>query len=75
MEDQSGEQKFLVQYPNYQIVASSSSRNKNYSDKEINEMVTLKMNGFKDKEIANTLARSYWSVVNKLRELRNGGIL
>ncbi|MDX8343218.1 DNA endonuclease [Rossellomorea sp. YZS02] len=69
------EQKFLVQYPNYQIIASSSSRNKNYSDKEINEMISLKKKGFKDQEIANTLARSYWSVVYKLRELRNGGVL
>ena len=69
------EQKFIVQYPNYQIVASSSSRNKNYSDKEINEMISLKKNGFKDQEIANVLARSYWSVVYKLRELRKGGIL
>jgi hypothetical protein len=65
------EQRFLVQYPNYQIIASSSSRHQNYSDKEVNDMISLKKKGFKDQEIANTLARSYWSVVYKLRELRN----
>jgi hypothetical protein len=69
------EQKFLVQYPNYQILTSSSSRFKNYTVEEIRELIFLKKSGVTDEVIAETLSRSYWSVVYKLRELRSEGLL
>jgi hypothetical protein len=62
--------KWSTIYPEYEIVVSSSNRWKNYTDGEINKLVFLKKSGLTDKEIATLLGRSYWSVVNKLSELR-----
>jgi LAGLIDADG DNA endonuclease family len=69
------EQKFLEQYPNYQIIASSSNRFKNYTAEELRKIIFLKKSGVNDIEIANTLGRSYWSVISKLRELRSKGLI
>lgn len=69
------EQKFLEQYPNYQVISSCTNRFKNYTAEEVGKMIFLKKNGVKDIEIAKTLCRSYWSVVYKLRELRRERLL
>ncbi|WP_299743065.1 DNA endonuclease [uncultured Rossellomorea sp.] len=69
------EQELLKQFPNYQIVPSSSSRFKNYTEDEVRKIILLKRSGVKDKDIAKSLCRSYWSVVYKIRELRLEGIL
>ncbi|UJL45681.1 hypothetical protein KFZ58_14980 [Virgibacillus sp. NKC19-16] len=41
-----------------------------YSDDEVQEIIQLKQCGYTDKEIANLIGRSYWSVVYKLSELK-----
>lgn len=58
-------------YPGYDIIASSSERNKPYSHMEIEQLIRLKSEGMTDKEIASLLNRSYWSVVYKWRDLKN----
>ncbi|WP_413300381.1 DNA endonuclease [Bacillus sp. 1P10SD] len=63
-------EKWKLKLPDYKLVVSSSDRWKNYSSYEIKRLVVLKKEGHLDKEIANLLGRSYWSVVYKLRELR-----
>lgn len=58
------------QYPDYEIIRSSSDRNKLYSSKEIALLKTLKKQGFTDKQIAQKLNRTYWSVVYKWADLK-----
>ena len=63
-------EKWKKKYPHYDIATSSSERYKNYSEEEIQTIIQMKRNGFTDKEIAQAIHRTYWSVVYKLRELR-----
>jgi LAGLIDADG DNA endonuclease family len=67
--------KFYESHKSYEIVASSPDRFKNYSNEEIEEIISLKKKGLKDKEIAVAVNRSYWSIVYKLRDLRTAGLL
>lgn len=67
--------KLKKQYPDYQVIATSSDRQKNYSQDEINRIIMLKNNKVCDQEIALELNRSYWSIVYKLSELRKKGHL
>lgn len=62
--------KWKEKYQNYEIIVSSSERSKPYSAKEIETMIQMKRQGATDQEIANTIQRTYWSVVYKLSELR-----
>jgi hypothetical protein len=62
-------------FPQYDVIASSSERFKNYSDEEINNLIFHKKKGCTDKVIAEKLKRPYWSVVYKCRELRKSGHL
>ncbi|WP_248892314.1 hypothetical protein [Bacillus methanolicus] len=62
-------------FPGFKVISSDSDRWRNYLDKDIDQMVYLKQNGYTDKEIAKRLNRTYWSVVYKLRELRKDGRL
>ncbi|WP_040209392.1 DNA endonuclease [Neobacillus jeddahensis] len=64
------EERLKSKFPNYEIVLTSSNRYKNYSSEETERLILLKKQGQTDKEIAETLGRSYWSVVYKLSELR-----
>ena len=45
------------------LITSSSKRWKNYSTDEIDKLILLKKNGNTDKNIAETLDRSYWSII------------
>lgn len=56
------------------IKLSSSSRRNSYSTPEINTIIQLKKSGY-NKEIANNLGRTYWSVIYKMSELRKKGLL
>lgn len=63
-------QRYKESHPEYEVIASSSERSKNYSDAECNLIVLMKNQGFTDGQIAEKLGRSYWSVVYKWREIR-----
>lgn len=62
--------RYRESHPEYTVIASSSDRNKNYSEEECNQIRLMKSQGFTDKAIAARLGRSYWSIVYKWRELR-----
>lgn len=68
-------EKYKLQFPNYKLLVSSSNRSKAYSIEEINIIIQLKRQKFTDQFIADSIGRSYWSVVYKLSELRRDGIL
>lgn len=63
------------QYPDYDVLSSARERRKPYSLQEVEQMIRYKKNGLTDQEIANKLNRTYWSIVYKLRELRESGHL
>lgn len=65
----------LQKYPGYEVIASSSERNKPYSQEEIHSLLLLRKQGKTTNEIAEILGRSYWSVIYKVRELRQNGFL
>jgi hypothetical protein len=65
----------LTNYEGYTVIASDSMRSRNYSQKEILQMISLKKDGISDKEISQILNRSYWSIVYKLKEIRKDGHL
>ncbi|MEA3320502.1 MAG: DNA endonuclease [Bacillota bacterium] len=67
--------KWNKKYPCYEIIESSSYRNKKYTEAEIKSLLNYKMNGLADKKIAEKLNRSYWSVVYKIRELKDMKLL
>ena len=62
--------KWSIKYPGYQVITSSSARSKNFSEDEINLLITLKLIGYSDKVIREIINRSYWSVVYKWRDVR-----
>lgn len=62
--------KWKEKYPNYEVIVSSSERSKAYSQEEIETMIQMKKEGATDQAIADTIQRTYWSVVYKLQELR-----
>ncbi|WP_170232615.1 DNA endonuclease [Sporosarcina luteola] len=66
--------KWTAKYPDYEVITSSSDRTRAYSNDEISLLINLKLIGYTDKEIANILRRSYWSVVYKWREINKGSI-
>ncbi len=63
-------EKYRISHPDYCVIASSSDRNKNYTEEEYSQIFHMKSLGHTDKEIAETLGRSYWSVVYKWQDLR-----
>lgn len=63
-------QRYKESHPEFDVIASSSERSKNYSDAECNLIILMKNQGYTDKQIAEKLGRSYWSVVYKWREIR-----
>lgn len=66
--------KWLTKYPGYGVITSSSERSKAYSDDEVELLIKLKLLGYSDKAVGELLNRSYWSVVYKWREIKNGSI-
>lgn len=56
---------------NVTIKLSSSNRRRKYNEEEVQKLIELKHEGLTDQNIAYKLGRTYWSVVYKLRELRN----
>src|SRR5699024_7430631 len=58
---------------NVNIKISSSNRKKLYTNKDIKTIIKMKCAGATDQTIANTLGRTYWSIVYKIRELRKSG--
>lgn len=62
-------------YPKYEVIASSSERSKEYSLKEIETIISMKLDGETDKSIAEKIGRTYWSVVYKIGQLRKKGLL
>lgn len=66
-------EKLHLDYPNYTVIETDSSRFSNYTEKEEIDIVRLKLEGKTDRAIAEYLNRTYWSVVYKIRELRKKG--
>ncbi len=64
-----------ITYEGYTVIASDSMRSKNYTQKEVLQIISLKREGKSDKIISQTLNRSYWSIVYKLKQLRKNGLL
>jgi hypothetical protein len=58
-----------IEYPGYDIIRSSSSRTKPYSSEELMLLNQFKHEGYTDKEIAERLNRTYWSVVYKWADI------
>ncbi|MBT2687161.1 DNA endonuclease [Bacillus sp. ISL-47] len=69
------EEKLKKLHTGYQILSSDSNRFRNYTENEVAQIIDFKKNGKTDKQIANELQRSYWSIVYKLKELRKAGLL
>lgn len=46
-----------------------------YSREEVNKIIDLKRSGFTDRQIAAHTGRSYWGIVDKIRRLRQDGLL
>lgn len=63
-------ERYKESHPEYEVIASSSDRGKNYSEEECALIQSMKDKGCTDKEIALKLGRSYWSIVYKWREIR-----
>jgi len=63
-----------VKHPGYEVITSSSERNKTYSSDEIDLLIKLKLLGYSDKDVGELLNRSYWSVVYKWSEIRKESI-
>lgn len=62
---------FQKKYGNQiKVLMSCSKRSAPYSKEEIKRLLDLKSQGYKDREISEVLDRSYWSVVNKLADLK-----
>lgn len=68
-------QLLLEQYPNYEIIASSSDHYRSYSSEEINCILILHKEGESISNIARAINRTYWSVVYKIRELKEKKLL
>ncbi|WP_197187453.1 hypothetical protein [Brevibacillus agri] len=54
---------------NVQVRLTSSERKRNYSEEEINCLLELHQKGMTWSEIATALNRTYWSVIQKAREI------
>ncbi|MED3660918.1 helix-turn-helix domain-containing protein [Ureibacillus sp. FSL K6-8385] len=61
---------YRQQFPDYELLTSSSDRHKNYSPQETEILMALYKEGKTYREIAEELGRSYWSVAYKLAEMR-----
>jgi hypothetical protein len=59
----------------YQVIATDSTRFKNYSEEENTKLIEYKNRNIKNKEITILMNRSYWSKVDKLKEMRKDGLL
>ncbi|HHV74878.1 MAG TPA: endonuclease [Thermoanaerobacterium sp.] len=46
-----------------------------YTDEDIDKIIDMKQNGYKNKDIANILNRSYWGIVWKLRDLKSKNMI
>lgn len=66
--------KYASKYPEYEVITSSTERSKAYSDDEIELLIKLKLFGYTDKDVAELLNRSYWSVVYKWKEIRKESV-
>ncbi|HLR09755.1 MAG TPA: hypothetical protein VK120_00015 [Sporosarcina sp.] len=63
--------KWRQLYPTYNILLSSRERMKPYSNEEIDTLLKMRENNYTNQQIADMLGRTYWSIVYKLRDLRN----
>ncbi|WP_312092838.1 hypothetical protein [Niallia sp.] len=59
-------------YPTYTIITTDSDRYSAYTNEEVDTLIKLKKEGLTIKKIAYRINRSYWSVVNKWKELKKG---
>lgn len=69
------EELSLVNIKHEIIIAPLDVSNRNYTNSEENLIKHMKLNGYKDINIANYLNRSYYGVVDKIRRLRRSGKL
>ncbi|ADI28068.1 DNA endonuclease [Geobacillus sp. G4] len=63
-------EKWQKIFPDFELRTSSHERSKRYSKKEIQQLKDMKQKGATIQEIADTLHRSYWSIVYKWREIQ-----
>ncbi|WP_252502387.1 DNA endonuclease [Sporosarcina sp. Marseille-Q4943] len=66
--------EWAAKFPDYDVIASSNDRSKTYSEEDIELLIRLKLIGYRDKDIAELLQRSYWSVVYKWREINKESV-
>jgi len=66
-------EKLQLDYPSYSVIETDSSRFSNYTEKEVMDIIRLKLEGQTDQAIAYYLNRTYWSVVYKIKDLRKKG--
>lgn len=68
-------QRWHKKYEDYQLMTSSRERRLPYTSHEIQTIKQMKQSSNTDQQIADALGRSYWSIVYKIRELRNQKVL
>ncbi|MDN5316906.1 MAG: hypothetical protein PWR08_1030 [Thermoanaerobacterium sp.] len=46
-----------------------------YTNEDIDKIIDMKRNAYKDRDIANKLNRSYWGIVWKIRDLKSKNMI
>ena len=64
-------QRWLSEYPDYEIMTSSRERMRPYTTNEVETLKHMKQQGYTIQQIADQLKRSYWSIVYKTKDLRD----
>lgn len=72
LEDKLSELK--LSHPDKSVTKSSLNPiDKTYSAEDESKIISMKLSGYKDKEIAQMLGRSYWAMVDKIRRMKKEG--
>lgn len=69
---QEEKRKYALTHPNYEILTASRQRQKTYTEKEIDWIISSLKEGKTQQQIADELNRSYWGIVAKIATLRKG---
>ena len=64
-------QRWLCEYPDYEVMTSSRERMKPYTTNEVETLIHMKQQGYTIQQIADQLKRSYWSIVYKTKDLQD----
>ena len=64
-------QRWLSEYPDYEVMTSSRDRMRPYTTNEVEALKRMKQQGYTIQQIADQLKRSYWAIVYKTKDLRD----